>query len=787
MRSPRRLIVARALVREMLPTFLLATSVATFLLLIRSLFFLADLFISHSATLGVAARLLLLGLPNIFALTIPIGVLFAVLMTSARWSADSEIIAAQACGVRLGRLARPLIAAAAGLFLLDAVLTVGLMPAANARLQDLTRKTALSSVRAAVEQGSFTEEFPGHLLYVSRISKDERWHGILLFDLTTPLEERLITADSGEFVQDGNDNSAWLNLSDTTTYVVKPDKPDTLVLNSNVEQRILLQAPAVSNGVIRRGVRETGSAELLRRALSRGGGTTSDRVEALIELHKRLAIPGAALAFALVAFPLGVRNRRGGRGWGLTMSVALVVLYYILLNNGELLAHSGEAPVALGIWLPNLLLVGLAAILFRRVARGVRHERGGRRWRLRSESATLAASGESGERGATSELGPSGCHDDDVAARRPNGLSLPLFSIVDRTLIRQCLSFLLLVMVAVFVIYVAVNLSENLDEIQKNHVPLLVVTSYYAFSLPQILHDIMPLVFLIAFLGTTSVLERHNESTALRAAGVSLARVGAPLLALAVVLGVALFAMDEAVVQRANRTAQRLEDVIKGRKVSRSYRATDKPWLFLPDGRTLVNFLQYDADAESLLRPSIYVFDEHFNLRSLIMARRADYRDGKWIGVGAWSRVPGQTGTGDYVYHKAPVILPIGAPPSYFGREYRKPSEMSFGQLRMYIATLAAAGYRADRLAVQLHQKLAYPLSMLVLGWLALPYAFRMGRRGTIMGIALALVLGMAYFAFTAFITKLGEASLLPPALAAWSPTVVFALLALNRYTTLRT
>jgi len=74
-----------------------------------------------------------------------------------------------------------------------------------------------------------------------------------------------------------------------------------------------------------------------------------------------------------------------------------------------------------------------------------------------------------------------------------------------------------------------------------------------------------------------------------------------------------------------------------------------------------------------------------------------------------------------------------------------------------------------------------------VLAWLALPYAFRMGRRGTIMGIALALVLGMAYFAVTAFVTKLGEASLLPPSLAAWTPTVVFLLLAVNRFTTLRT
>jgi lipopolysaccharide export LptBFGC system permease protein LptF len=38
-----------------------------------------------------------------------------------------------------------------------------------------------------------------------------------------------------------------------------------------------------------------------------------------------------------------------------------------------------------------------------------------------------------------------------------------------------------------------------------------------------------------------------------------------------------------------------------------------------------------------------------------------------------------------------------------------------------------------------------------------------------------------------AFIIRLGEASLVPPVLAAWTPTVVFALLAINRHTTLRT
>ena len=55
------------------------------------------------------------------------------------------------------------------------------------------------------------------------------------------------------------------------------------------------------------------------------------------------------------------------------------------------------------------------------------------------------------------------------------------------------------------------------------------------------------------------------------------------------------------------------------------------------------------------------------------------------------------------------------------------------------------------------------------------------------MGVAVALGLGMAYFAIMALTTKLGEVGLLSPALGAWSPPIFFGLLAMNRHTTLRT
>jgi LPS export ABC transporter permease LptF/LPS export ABC transporter permease LptG len=785
-----RFSINRALLLEMVAPLLLAIGVSTFLLLIRALFVLADLFISHNVPVLTGAQLLLLGVPNILALTLPMGTLFAVLMTASRWAADSELVAMQAAGVPLRRVARPLVMTAAVVCALDLLLTLWIMPGSNAKLSDTTRRIALSAASAAIEQRVFAEDFPGQLLFVDSIDRGTgRWHGVLLFDSTDPMQESLVTANSGDLVIDPRDGTAWLNLQDTTTHLLRPNEPDSYRKNDNNELKIRLRQPPADRGEHRRlGVRETQTGELLGRVRAAAEPRTEETREALVEIHKRIAIPAAAVAFALVGFPLGTRNRRGGKGFGLTFAVGLLVLYYVLLNNGELLATAGKLPVALGVWLPNLVLIALGAGLFRRASHAVRGEGGFLAWPhfLRGVASVAAGARRLLAAAIVRLLG-----NRNHARGDANGEGVPRLpltvGVLDRQLLRQCLGFFVLVMIAVCGLWVAVNLSENLEDIRRNSVPLVVVVSFYAFSLPQILHDMLPLAFLIAFLATATVLDRHNETTAFKAAGISLSRVALPLLLLGLVTGLGLFLLDDNVTQKAERSKQRLADLIQGRKVARSYRATDRPFLFLPDGRTLVNFLEFDPETRTLVRPSVYVFDRSFNLRTRFMAKRAVYKDRRWVAEGAWSRTFMADATPEFVRHTGPVDLPLSVTPEYFGREYRRPEQMSFGELRNYIATLRAAGYRVDRLTVQLHQKLAYPLSMVLLAWLSLPFAFRAGRRGAVGGIALALMLGMAYFALMAFVTRLGEADLVPPVLASWSPTVVFALLAINRHTTLKT
>lgn len=777
----------------MLPTLLMATGVTTFILLLRSLFMLADLFISYDVPAVKALRLLLLAAPNVLSLTLPIGVLFAVMMTAARWSADSELIALQASGVSLARVARPMVFSGLLVFIVSAWLTIDLMPRANNTFQALTMEVRLSGVRAAVEARVFNEGFPGRLLYVDRIAPDNgHWSRILLFDLTSPEEERLIVADSGQMFEDPRDRSAWLELRDAVTHLMRRHQPEAYQQNINRELRIQIESPAHHDGARRMGVRVTETPDLIRR-LGDPDFSVSERREAAIEVHKRMVIPAATVVLALLGFPLGIRNRRGGKGFGFIASLGIVMVYYVLLSNGELLALSGTLPAWLAMWMPNIVLIIAAALTLRHVNRTPGASTGliSSLWQAYQERRAARRAGFVLNGAGADDLTFSGrirrVKEEGDAEPGRSATSWLSLGTLDSHLIRTCLAYFLMVVVAVCTIAIAVNLSDNLDDIQRNQVPFIRVASYYLYSIPQILHDLVPLAFLVAFLATAAVLEKHNESTAIKAAGVSLTRVALPLLGLGLMLGVGLFVLDESVVQRANRTAQQLEDIIKGRKVTRAYRSTDRPWLFLPDGRTLVNFIQYDGETKALVRPSVYVFSDELQLRSRLVADVAEYRDGQWIAEGGWSRTFLDESSPTFARHKEHVSLPIDVGPEYFGREFRRPSQMNLVELRSYIASLRAAGYRVDPLRVQFHQKLAYPLSLFLLAWLALPFAFRIGRKGTVVGIATALVLGMAYFALTAIVTTLGEASLLPPIVAAWTPNVIFLFLAINRHTVLRT
>jgi len=101
---------------------------------------------------------------------------------------------------------------------------------------------------------------------------------------------------------------------------------------------------------------------------------------------------------------------------------------------------------------------------------------------------------------------------------------------------------------------------------------------------------------------------------------------------------------------------------------------------------------------------------------------------------------------------------------------------MNFLQLDNYIADLTKSGFPVTSLQVQFFRKFSVPVFALIMALIAAPFGFMVGNRGAMAGIGVSIVIAISYLALGSLFEKLGDVTLLPPAMAAWSPDVVFAL-----------
>jgi len=807
-------VVDRLVVREVVPPTILGFITYTFLIVMRGIYSLIEQVLVRGVSFADAGMVLLITIPHVVILTIPMSFLFGVLLAVGRMNADSELVALQAGGIPIRRLLRPIVILGLLLTVVNGYLYLDVIPRSSRELRDLkVRLFAGAKNLGRIDPGVFHEEIPNVLLYVREVDNDTgEWRNILFFDSSSPGEERLTLAKRGQMVTAGlpemvdanltselPEMEQWIRLEEVVTHQFIRAEPETYRVNRNRSQ--LIRPITKGQGKVRyrlsMGERYTGDlVSFVRGGELEGSDPERESEEdrllrrrlASIELNKRLAIPFACTVFALLALPLGVGARSGGRGRGFVVSIAVVLAYYLVGNQGEMLAIEGRISPWIGIWLPNIVLTIAALALMRRmsrwlgerdggetfVGRGVKIWRSWRENRLHRRHQGAAATPISGSI-------PLNLQRRRYATRFP--------ALFDRYISRRLVPPLLLVLGSTSLLYIVIDLSDRVEDMAKNNAPVDVILAYYANLVPQVFLDVTPMALMISVLILLTVLERQQELTALKAAGISLFRLIVPILLIAAVSAAGLWVLGEIVVPKANRDAKRLRDRIMGREATRSYRSSDRQWLMSRDDETLYNFLRYDSPSETLIRFTVFRIDEDMNLRSHLFTRRARNINGEWIADSGWFRQIYPDGNDEFRRITGPMKLHIPEGPEYFGREYRTPAEMSIRELGDYIHELVDSGYRPSNLIVRWHQKLTYPLSAFVMVLLALPFGLSRGgrRASTMQGIAIALVLGIAYSMLVALFGKLGEVEVLPPLVGAWAPFVLALLFGINRLTDLRT
>lgn len=353
-------IINRYLLREITGIFILSLAIFTLVLLMGRMVKLMEMVVANGVPFAEVLHLILLLLPSFLVLTIPMALLLAVLLAFGRLSSDNEITIFKASGLSIASLLPPVLVAATVAALLTLFISVVAVPWGNSGFKLMTMEIAKKYAASAIRERIFRDDLPGIVLYVD--SYDEARHTmqhVMIQDSRDPERPLTIFARNGLITSDDTKGVLRILLKNGSIHTQK--KQDYRLVGFG---EYLLTADSGRTVAPARTELDLGIAEL-RQGASSVSLPPLTRLKMAIELQSRFAFPCAAFVFAILALPLGLSNRRSGKGAGFTISILILLVYYILLSFLRTLAEKGTLPPFVAVWLPNLLFLGIGLLLLR--------------------------------------------------------------------------------------------------------------------------------------------------------------------------------------------------------------------------------------------------------------------------------------------------------------------------------------------------------------------------------------------------------------------------------------
>jgi LPS export ABC transporter permease LptG/LPS export ABC transporter permease LptF len=764
-------ILTRYILREVTSHAVIGAAIFTFVLFTRDLGRILELVVRASAPLPSVAEIFFYTVPLALTYTIPMSVLVGILIGLSRLAADSEITAMRASGMGVwsfGRVLAIFVVAAWGLALVNGLYFAPKSLASLGRLEDQLKG---SQVSFEVQPRVFYEGFPKIVLYVQDVHSAQGaavWKGVFLADISDAANPRITLAREGILVPEGQDR-LHLHLIDGSTHETDPRAADHYQISSFQQTDIPIELPSSENKAEEQvPVKAVGTWALHNRAAS------VDPVSArwyLIEFHSRFALPTACLVLAMVGIPLGLSSKKSGKSGGFVLTILLVFVYYFISLIGVSLAKQGKVSPAFGSWLANLVFFAAALFLL---------------WQAERRPFALSAIKLAWRRdrlpanGAMRTFGlgrRENVNAFERASTRRRVFSATFPTLLDDYVLRDFFVYLGMIVSTFLVLLLVFTLFELLGDILRNQTPAFVVAEYLLNVAPYLLYSVAPLIMLLAVLITFGLMNRSNEITAIKATGTSIYRIVTPVLTAAAVLSAGLFFADQFYLPHTNKRQEALHNQIKG-KPPQTYLRPDRRWIF-GQHNDIYYYQFFDPDRDQFANLTIFQIDPaSFAITQRIHADRAHWAEsmGRWIYEQGWQRSLHSAAIAGYHTFDVSTFPELSEAPSYFKKEVKQYSEMNYEELRRYIRDLQQSGFDVVRLRVQLNKKLSYPLITLIMAVLAVPFSMSAAKKGAITGVAVAVGIAVVYTVVSRLFEAMGDISQLPPALAAWSPDLIFAL-----------
>jgi LPS export ABC transporter permease LptF/LPS export ABC transporter permease LptG len=695
-------------------------------------------------------------LPTVLVFTIPMAVLCGTIIGLGRMGSDSELVAMRAAGVSTWRMLWP--ALALGLIATGATawLNIKEVPRAQQQLKSVAIRSALYKLDSPVEPRTFSTDLPNYVIYVRDGDKAAgQWGRVFIQTQKADHTTFLVTARSGRI--DSSPAQSELVLSDAmqTTLPAADAKDQSFVVERLDTLRIVF--PTGRSSLLERMQKEESGPESmglteLRQYIEQSTGV--EKREASTIFHKRIAFSLTPFVFALFGAALALRMRRGSRGFGVLVSLLVLLVYYLVTLVGDQSARAGSVPPVVGAWMGTALTLalGIGLLAFTRRQIGFRLRGAGSDKRSTATRPRLARR---------------------LIGQNARRWLVTFPTLLDVSIVRTLALSFFFGFAALVMIFNVFTTFELWRFIASSKASVTLVAQYLFYLLPLVSIELFPGSVLVAVLLTYALIARRREAVAWWASGQSVYRLMLPGLAFAILIAVGSWFIQERVMPQANVRQDSLRARIRG-NIAQMAAGSERRWLVSADGGRIYSY-EFDEARQVLLKPAIYEFDD----RQIELKRVTTGEEGKWLAANQFEISKAQwIDVGDArVTRQSAAQLKISGvdPPAVFRPTVDRPSQLSAERLQVYIKTLKDRGADTAALAVALQRKYAAPFGVIVMALIGMPLAISFGRKSTVVALCSAVAVSLAFWLVSGGFQQLGEHSLLPASAAVWTPIVIFA------------
>jgi lipopolysaccharide export system permease protein len=347
--------------------------------------------------------------------------------------------------------------------------------------------------------------------------------------------------------------------------------------------------------------------------------------------------------------------------------------------------------------------------------------------------------------------------------------------VLRRYLAREIYAATALVLVAFLGLFAFFDLIHELGDIGKGSYQLHHAALFVLLTVPGHVYELMPIAALIGTVYALAQLAAHSEITVMRVSGLSTRMALATVARIGLVFVAITFVFGEFVAPPGERAAQSLRLQATSSSIAQEFRSG----LWVRDENRFVNVGEVRADTR-LIRIKIYDFDSDNRLRSVSYAA-----EGAYLPPNKWklSKVTRTvfTAVGTRIEELPDMEWSSDLNPDILSVLLVQPDKMSVVNLYLYIQHLKENRQAVERYEIALWKKLFFPLAVLVMMVLALPFAYVQVRSGGVsLKIFAGIMLGLMFHLLNNLFAHLGAINTWPTLLSAVTPSLIFLLLALG-------